>query len=58
MKNYITTTKTSTGLKITASRNENTYVTGEKVPEADFEKIKCIHADVLPEWNYTVHPNL
>ena len=58
IKNYITTTTTSTGLQITASCNENTYAKGEKVPESDFKKIKCIHADLLPEWNYTIHPNL
>lgn len=58
IKNYIMTTTTSTGLKVTASLNKNTYVTGEKVRDADFREIKCVHAEVLPEWNYTVHPNL
>ena len=56
--NYIKTTTTATGLKVTASLNKKKYMKGEKVKDLDFKKIKCIHADVLPEWNYTIQPNL
>lgn len=55
--NYITTTTTSTGLKVKATRNENIYVTGEKISDADFKKLKCQHAELLPEWNYTIRPS-
>jgi hypothetical protein len=58
IKNYISTTTTATGLKVTASINQKTYAKGEKVTKKDFEKIKCAYADVLPEWNYTIYPNL
>ena len=56
--NYIKTTTTATGLKVTASLNKKTYIKGEKVKDPDFKKINCIHADVLPEWNYKIQPNL
>lgn len=58
IKNYISTTTTSTGLKVKANLNDNIYLNGEKISNVEFEKIKCQHAEILSEWNYTITPNL
>lgn len=56
IENYIATTTTSTGLKVTTSLNERVYPKGEKVSAGEFKLLNCEHSADLPEWNYTVHP--
>ncbi len=54
--NYISTTKTSTGLKVTATLNENAYETGESVTDQEMEFLRIRRHRTLPEWTYTIKP--
>ncbi len=58
VQNYITTTTTVKGLRIKTSLNENIYKIGEKVSDQEFNKINILPSKILPEWNYTIRPNL
>lgn len=57
IKNFITTTTTNSGLKVTASHNTKIYFSGEHVPKDAFSKLNCHHSKILPQWNYTIYPN-
>ena len=54
--NYIRTTKTATGLDTEASLSRKRYKKGEKVPENEMKKLALLRHEILPNWNYTVHP--
>jgi len=56
MLNYIRGTTTTTGLKVTAFTNFNTYQTGIKVSDAKFKQINIQRYKELPAWNYTISP--
>jgi hypothetical protein len=53
---FIRRTTTRTGLTVTATRLEKTYVTGVKVPQPEFKNIQLSRHDVCPKLNYTIRP--
>ena len=53
---FIRRTTTTTGLKVTATYFEKTYLTGLKVTNAEFKTIQLTRNDVCPQWNYTIRP--
>jgi hypothetical protein len=58
MKNKIEATKTRTGLTVKAYISEKKYEKGIKISNNEFAKINIRHADILPNWNYTIGANL
>lgn len=57
MLNCIRTTKTETGLKVKARLMRRKYETGEKVSDAQMDKISLHRHNALPDWNYTISPS-
>jgi hypothetical protein len=55
--NYISTTKTSTGLKVQASLIKRKYQKGIKISDTEFRKIPITYDEALPRWNYTLQPS-
>ena len=55
--NYISTTKTKTGLKVKAILDETKYDKGIKVSDNELEKINIKYHEVHPQWNYTISPS-
>ena len=55
--NYISTTKTSTGLKVQASLIKSKYQKGIKISDTEFRKIPITYDEALPRWNYTLQPS-
>ena len=53
---FIRRTTTTTGLKVTATYFERTYLTGLKVTNAEFKTIQLTRHDICPQWNYTIRP--
>ena len=53
----IAATTTKTGLKIKAARSDKTYMCGEKVSDADLQRLRILTADFHPEWNYAIRPH-
>jgi hypothetical protein len=56
MLGYIRGTTTSTGLKVKACLDENTYRKGEKVSREEIEGLDLKRHETCPEWNYTMRP--
>jgi hypothetical protein len=54
--NLIGDTSTSTGLRINAKLDKNSYETGVKVPPATMDAIRIKRAAFHGEWNYTISP--
>jgi hypothetical protein len=54
--NYISTTRTKTGLTVTATLNEKIYDKGEQVTDEEMRLLKIRRHRTLPEWNYTITP--
>ncbi len=54
--NYISTTKTTAGLKVTATLHEKTYHTGEHATDEEVHLLKIRTHRTLPDWNYTIAP--
>lgn len=54
--NLITNTTTSTGLKIYARLDENTYPTKIKVTNTELAAVNIERHQFHGDWNYTVHP--
>ena len=54
--NHIRTTKTNTGLSVTATLDRRHYPTGLKVTAADMATIQIKPHRTLPKWNYTLRP--
>ena len=54
---YIRTTKTSTGLKVTAHFVRNKYPKGEKVSNREMRSLSIQRHEELPDWNYTLKPS-
>ena len=52
----IAATTTKTGLKIKAARSDKTYACGEKISDADLQRLRIVSADFHPEWNYAIRP--
>src|SRR5450759_5142372 len=51
---FIRTTKTTTGLKVTARLDTTDYPTGVKVSKRDLAQLSIRQKRVLPKWNYTI----
>lgn len=54
--NHIRTTKTETGLRVTATLDRRQYSTGVKVATADMDRLRLEPHRTLPDWNYTLRP--
>lgn len=54
--NYISTTRTRTGLTVCAKLNTKTYETGEEVTEEEMDRLCIRRHRSSPEWNYTIRP--
>jgi hypothetical protein len=58
MLNYIRTTKTATGLSVTAYPFPGEYDTGATVSDAQMRRLNLVKHDTLGQWNYSLRPNL
>lgn len=56
IKNYISTTTTSTGLKIKAYLDGKQYQEGVRVSNEEMELLNIERHETLPDWNYTLRP--
>jgi hypothetical protein len=54
---YISTTKTSTGLRVRAHMVRRRYKRGVKITDAQMAQLCLEKDDSLPEWNYTLSPS-
>ncbi len=54
--NYINSTSTRTGLKVTSQLNSNQYETGIQISDAQMAAIKLTPNQHIPKWNYTISP--
>jgi Rhodopirellula transposase DDE domain len=54
--NLIAATTTTSGLKVYARLDENTYPTKIKVSDAELARVKIERHEFHGNWNYTVHP--
>ncbi|MFN8557769.1 MAG: ISAzo13 family transposase [Dehalococcoidia bacterium] len=53
---YVRGTTTTTGLQVQAQLLEGTYATGERVSDADMDRLNLQRHAVCPGWNYTLRP--
>jgi len=51
---FLRGTHTSTGLEVTAEWWDREYAKGRKVSNATMSQLQIDHADVCPQWNYTI----
>jgi len=58
MLNFIRTTRTQTGLAVTAYLDRKEYATGLKPDRGLISSLRLKHNTKLPQWNYTIVPNL
>lgn len=56
MLNYISTTRTETGLRVTAQLVTQEYAKGVKIPDAVMATLDIRPHEVQPLRNYTIHP--
>ena len=56
IKNYISTTQTSTGLSVKAYLEPKNYQKGVRVSNAEIRALNLIPSDTLPKWNYSFAP--
>jgi Rhodopirellula transposase DDE domain len=56
--NYARTTRTQTGLKVTAYLDRRYYPCGLKPSPEQIASLRLQRHDTLPEWNYTIRPQL
>jgi hypothetical protein len=54
--NYLSTTRTQTGLTVTAKLNAKTYQKGESVTDEEMNRLNIRRHRASPEWNYTIRP--
>lgn len=54
--NFISTTKTKTGLIVNSYLLDEYYETGTKISDAEMRKLRLVPHDTLGRWNYTLHP--
>lgn len=55
--NYIRTTKTSGGLRVSACLVRHNYPKGEKIAKAQMQQLVLTPHQTLPGWNYTLAPS-
>jgi hypothetical protein len=56
IQNYISTTSTTTGLKVKAYIDQKTYEKGVKIDVDQMSQLNIRKHDELPNWNYTITP--
>ena len=56
--NFIRTTRTQTGLGVTAYLDRTHYQTGASPSPEQLDQLRLKPHDTLPKWNYTIAPNL
>jgi hypothetical protein len=56
IKNYISTTNTSTGLKVKAYIDSKIYKKGIKISDKQMSQLNIVKHDTIPKWNYTISP--
>ena len=56
--NFIRSTRTQTGLSVTAQLDRRHYPTGIEPTTEQIESLQLKPHEVLPKWNYTISPNL
>jgi len=56
--NYARTTETQTGLRVTAYLDRRYYPCGLKPTAEQVASLRLQRHDILPEWNYTIRPQL
>jgi hypothetical protein len=54
---YLRTTKTATGLQVKARLLLTQYLTGEKISDADMDRLCLTRHETMPDWNYTLAPH-
>ena len=57
MLNFIRTTKTDTGLTVTAYLSPGDYETGVRISKAEMRELNLVKHDTLGQWNYSLRPN-
>lgn len=57
MLNFIRTTKTATGLIVTAHLTPGDYDTGIRISKAEMRALNLAKHDTLGSWNYSLRPN-
>ena len=55
-KQFMSSAKTATGLRVTVSLLEKVYATGRKYAAGFKETMKIVFDDLLPKWNYRAIP--
>ena len=55
---FIRSTKTQTGLSVTAHLDRRFYPTGTEPTPEQLQALRIRPHEVLPKWNYTISPNL
>lgn len=53
---YIRTTKTTSGLRVTAELDTRNYEKGESFSKSDMDQLALVRHETLPSWNYSLHP--
>jgi len=56
--NFIRTTKTGTGLRVSAYLDRRSYPTGLEPTAEQLSALRLQPHHILPHWNYTIQPNL
>ena len=56
--NFIRTTNTRTGLQVSAYLDRRSYPTGVSPRRQEIEQLQLKPDPTLPNWNYTIAPNL
>ena len=54
--NYISSTKSRTGLEVYSSIDRNIYKTGIPTKTKDLRNCLLLYDEFLPQWNYTIYP--
>jgi len=54
--NFIRTTKTESGLTVSAYLIPEDYDTGIKISDPEMRQLNLVPDDILGRWNYTVRP--
>jgi hypothetical protein len=56
--NFIRSTRTDTGLSVTAHLDRRNYPTGTEPTSQQLQSLRLKPHEILPKWNYTISPNL
>ena len=57
IKNYISTTATTTGLSVKAYIDSKDYAKGIKITDRQMTRLNIQLHHILPKWNYTILPS-